>query len=127
MRDLLREIGHVLFDVPNRITLEGHTDAQPFSGGERGYSNWELSSDRANASRREIVAGGLPEDRMLLVQGLASSNLFVPAEPTNPMNRRISIIVMNREAEDRLLKLLPSQGEGEPGAAADPVAAAPAR
>ena len=92
--ELLREIGHVLSDVPNRITLEGHTDAQPFSGGERGYSNWELSSDRANASRREIVAGGLPEDRMLLVQGLASSNLFLPAEPTSPMNRRISIIVM---------------------------------
>jgi chemotaxis protein MotB len=104
MRELLREIGHVLSDVPNRITLEGHTDAQPFSGGERGYSNWELSSDRANASRREIVAGGLPEDRMLLVQGLASSNLFVPAEPTHPMNRRISIIVMNRDAEDRLLQ-----------------------
>jgi len=114
MRELLREIGHVLQDVPNRITLEGHTDAQPYSGGDRGYSNWELSSDRANASRREIVAGGLPEDRMLLVQGLASSNLFVPAEPANPMNRRISIIVMNRDAEDRLLKLLPSQGEGDP-------------
>ncbi len=65
MRELLQEIGHVLQDVPNRITLEGHTDAQPFSGGERGYSNWELSTDRANASRREIVAGGLPEDRML--------------------------------------------------------------
>ena len=113
MRELLREIGHVLQDVPNRITLEGHTDAQPYSGGDRGYSNWELSSDRANASRREIVAGGLPEDRMLLVQGLASSNLFVPGEPANPMNRRISIIVMNRDAEDRLLKLLPSQGEGE--------------
>ena len=71
MRELLREIGHMLTDVPNRITLEGHTDAAPFSGGERGYSNWELSSDRANASRREIVAGGLPEDRMLRVQGLA--------------------------------------------------------
>jgi len=113
MRELLREIGHVLSDVANRITLEGHTDAQPFSGGERGYSNWELSSDRANASRREIVAGGLPEDRMLLVQGLASSNLFVPGEPTHPMNRRISIIVMNRDAEDRLLKLLPSQGESD--------------
>ena len=81
MRELLREIGRMLTDVPNRITLEGHTDAQPFSGGERGYSNWELSSDRANASRREIVAGGLPDDRMLLVQGLASSKLFVPAEP----------------------------------------------
>ncbi|MEP6740142.1 MAG: flagellar motor protein MotB [Caldimonas sp.] len=127
MRELLREIGHVLSDVPNRITLEGHTDSQPFSGGERGYSNWELSSDRANASRREIVFGGLPEDRMLLVQGLASSNLFVPAEPQSPMNRRISIIVMNRDAEDRLLKLLPNQGEGDPTvapAAGEGVAAA---
>jgi chemotaxis protein MotB len=126
MRELLREIGHVLSDVPNRITLEGHTDAQPFSGGERGYSNWELSCDRANASRREIVVGGLPEDRMLLVQGLASSNLFVPAEPTHPMNRRISIIVMNRDAEDRLLKLLPSQGEGDVAAAGEGDADAPA-
>ena len=124
MRDLLQEIGHVLSDVPNRITLEGHTDAHPFSGGERGYSNWELSSDRANASRRELVAGGLPDERTLLVQGLASSNLFVPGDPTNPMNRRISIIVMNREAEDRLLKLLPNQGDAE-AAAAD--LAAPAR
>ena len=113
MRELLREIGRMLNDVPNRITLEGHTDAQPFSGGERGYSNWELSSDRANSSRREIVAGGLPEDRMLLVQGLASSKLFISAQPQHPMNRRISVIVMNREAEDRLLKLLPHQGETE--------------
>jgi chemotaxis protein MotB len=103
----------MLNDVPNRITLEGHTDAHPFSGGERGYSNWELSSDRANASRREIVTGGLPEDRMLQVQGLASSKLFIPAQPEHPMNRRISVIVMNREAEDRLLRLLPNQGEAD--------------
>ena len=118
MRELLREIGRAMSDVPNRITLEGHTDAQPFGSGERGYSNWELSSDRANASRREIVAGGLPEHRMLLVQGLASSNLFVPGDPHHPMNRRISIIVMNRDAEDRLLKLLPNQGEADAGEAA---------
>jgi chemotaxis protein MotB len=82
--------------------LEGHTDAQPFSAGERGYSNWELSSDRANASRRELIAGGLPDTRVLRVQGLASSNLIDPNEPRSPVNRRISIIVMNREAEDRL-------------------------
>ena len=120
MHDLLREIGRSLTDVPNRITLEGHTDAQPFGGGERGYSNWELSSDRANASRREIVAGGLPEDRMLLVQGMASSHLFLPADPGSPMNRRISVIVMNRDAEERLLQLLPNQGETEPAAAVPP-------
>jgi chemotaxis protein MotB len=124
MRELLHEIGHVLSDVPNHITLEGHTDAQPFSGGERGYSNWELSSDRANASRREIVAGGLPDDRMLLVQGMASSKLFVPGDPASPLNRRISIIVMNREAEERLLKL-PGQGDADLAAAAEAALANP--
>ncbi len=104
MRELLREIGAVLAEVPNRLTLEGHTDAQAFGAGERGYSNWELSSDRANASRRELGAGGLPDDRVLLVQGLASSVPFEPNDPASPVNRRISIIVMNRDAEDRLLR-----------------------
>jgi chemotaxis protein MotB len=103
MRELLREIGGVLAEVPNRLTLEGHTDAQPYSGGERGFSNWELSADRANASRRELLAGGLPEDRVLRVQGLASSVLFDRNDPLDPVNRRISIIVMNREAEERFL------------------------
>ena len=84
MRELLREIGAVLAEVPNRLTLEGHTDAQPFVGGERGYSNWELSADRANASRRELVAGGLPDDRVLRVQGLASSTPFEPRGPAQP-------------------------------------------
>ena len=116
MRDLLREIGAVLAEVPNRLTLEGHTDAQPFGGGERGYSNWELSSDRANASRRELGAGGLPDERVLLVQGLASSVLFEANDPSSPVNRRISIIVMNREAEDRLLRLKTDDDEEAPEA-----------
>ena len=116
MRELLREIGGVLTEVPNRLTLEGHTDAQPFGAGERGYSNWELSSDRANASRRELGFGGLPEERVLLVQGLASSVLFDPKQPTSPVNRRISIIVMNRDAEDRLLRLRTDDEEEAPEA-----------
>ena len=107
MRDLLRDIGSVLGEVPNRLTLEGHTDAQPFPGGERGYSNWELSADRANASRRELMAGGLAENRVLRVQGLAFSQPFNRQDPTDPSNRRISIIVMNREAEDRVFKTAP--------------------
>ncbi len=104
MRELLRAIGSVLIEVPNRLTLEGHTDAQPFSAGDAGYSNWELSSDRANASRRELVAGGLTEERVLRVQGLASSQPFNRKEPADPQNRRISIIVMNRDAEDRFYR-----------------------
>ncbi|MBL8333390.1 MAG: flagellar motor protein MotB, partial [Rubrivivax sp.] len=111
MRDLLRAIGSVLGEVPNRLTIEGHTDAAPFGGGDRGYSNWELSADRANASRRELMAGGLPEDRPLRVQGLAASSLFDGKDPLAPANRRISLIVMNREAEDRFFRTAPDTVE----------------
>ena len=111
MKELLREIGSVLTEVPNHLTLEGHTDAQPFPGGDRGYSNWELSSDRANASRRELIAGGLADDRVLRVQGLASSQPFDEKDPLAPANRRISIIVMNREAEERLLRIASDEEE----------------
>ena len=104
MRALLRAIGSVLLEVPNRLTLEGHTDAIPFPGGDGGYSNWELSADRANASRRELVAGGLTEERVLRVLGLASSQPFNRDDPAGPQNRRISIIVMNREAEDHFYR-----------------------
>ncbi|PXW97159.1 chemotaxis protein MotB [Sphaerotilus hippei] len=101
MRDILRAIGSVLTEVPNKLTLEGHTDAMPFSAGELGYSNWELSSDRANASRRELLAGGLADSRVLRIQGLAASVPFDRKDPGNPINRRISITVMTRDAEDR--------------------------
>jgi chemotaxis protein MotB len=82
MRELLREIGSRADRGAQPLTLEGHTDATPFpGGGERGYSNWELSADRANASRRELVAGGCRTARMLRVQGLAASSLFDPKIP----------------------------------------------
>ncbi len=102
MRDILREIGMALGDVENRIALAGHTDATPYGSGERGYSNWELSADRANASRRELVSGGLPDDKLRRVEGLASSRLLRPEAPTDPINRRISIVVMTQAAEDRM-------------------------
>ena len=125
-RELLREIGAVLTEVPNRLTLEGHTDAQPFGAGERGYSNWELSSDRANASRRELGAGGLPDERVLLVQGLASSVLFDSNAPDSPVNRRISIIVMNREAEDRLRRVTRDDDDSAAGPDLKPASASDA-
>jgi chemotaxis protein MotB len=103
MRDLLREISRVLNEVDARITLTGHTDAAPFSGGERGYSNWELSADRANASRRELIAGGIDEGKILRVVGLASVLPLDASAPNAPINRRISILVMNKGAERRLL------------------------
>lgn len=103
MRDILREIGGALVGVVNRIALSGHTDAMPYGSGDRGYSNWELSADRANASRRELMIGGLPDAKMARVEGLASSRLFDPENPNAPVNRRISILVLTREAEERLL------------------------
>jgi len=123
MRELLRAIGAVLGEVPNRLTLEGHTDAAPFGGGDRGYSNWELSADRANASRRELMAGGMPEDRPLRVQGLAASSLFDPKDPLAPSNRRISIIVMNREAENRFFRTTPDVVEPAPPSIVPPLGA----
>ncbi|MGH6649236.1 flagellar motor protein MotB [Aquabacterium sp.] len=104
MQDILQSIGAVLSVVPNRLTIEGHTDSKPFSAGERGYSNWELSADRANASRRELIAGGLSGTKVLRVQGLAASLLYEKDDPESPLNRRISIVVMNREAEDRFFQ-----------------------
>ena len=129
MRDILRAIGSAMSDVENRIALSGHTDATPFGTGERGYSNWELSSDRANASRRELVAGGLPDARLLRVEGLASSRLLDPESPNGAINRRISILVLTREAEQRLLpteaptKLSLTEGETQPPDATGPASA----
>ncbi|MBS1146505.1 MAG: outer rane chemotaxis MotB protein [Proteobacteria bacterium] len=101
---ILREIGKVLNDVQNRVSLSGHTDATPYANAGRGYSNWELSADRANASRRELVAGGMDEGKMLRVVGLASSVAFNQAAPFDPVNRRISIIVMNKRTQDAITK-----------------------
>ncbi|MEW6120595.1 MAG: flagellar motor protein MotB [Pseudomonadota bacterium] len=101
---ILREIGAVLNDVPNRVSLSGHTDATLYANGARGYSNWELSADRANASRRELIAGGMDEAKMLRVVGLGSSVPFGTAAPTDPVNRRISLIVMNKRTEDAITK-----------------------
>jgi chemotaxis protein MotB len=103
MRDILREIGAALNGVENKISLDGHTDRSPYSNADRGYSNWELSSDRANASRRELVVAGMPDDKLARVVGLASSILLDAENPFSPANRRISIIVMTREAEERLM------------------------
>ncbi len=103
MRDILREIGAALGGVENRISLAGHTDAAPYGNGDRGYSNWELSADRANASRRELVAAGMPDGKLGRVVGLAASDLLEPEHPRAAVNRRITITVLTHEAEERLL------------------------
>ncbi len=95
---ILHEVAKYLNTVPNRVSLSGHTDSKPY-GGTRGYTNWELSADRANAARRALLEGGMAEPKIARVVGLASSVLFDRKNPYNPINRRISIIVMTKSAE----------------------------
>lgn len=101
---ILRELAPVINELPNKITINGHTDALPFPANQLGYSNWELSSDRANVARKQLTQGGFNEDKVLRVVGLSSSIPFVAENPTDPMNRRISIIVMNKKAEKQVLE-----------------------
>lgn len=101
-RDILHELSGFINEVPNHISITGHTDVTQYSG-KNGYSNWELSADRANAARRELVVGGMGEDKVSRVVGLSSSVLFDKQNPDNPINRRISIVVMTKDAEDAAL------------------------
>jgi Flagellar motor protein len=102
MRDILRELGPLLNELPNRISIAGHTDAVQYARGERAYSNWELSADRANASRQELVAGGLQEGKVMRIMGLASSMSLVKDDPYAAVNRRISLVVLNERTQRRI-------------------------
>jgi len=103
-REILRALGSVLNEVDYRISLAGHTDAAPYAAGDRGYSNWELSSERANMSRRELILGGMDERKIVRIVGLASSVPFDAEDPFSASNRRISILVLNKRAEEMLLR-----------------------
>lgn len=119
-REILRQIGKTLNSVENRISLAGHTDAAQFAGGEKGFSNWELSANRANSSRRELVVGGMDDSKVLRVVGLASTVMFDKNDPLNPVNRRISIVVLNKKTEMAIL-----QEEGPESEVGSPEEAAP--
>lgn len=97
-RAILGELGAFINRVPNRVSITGHTDDAPYAN-ERDYSNWELSTDRANAARRALLGGGMLKGKTARVVGLAASVPLDKAHPDNPINRRISIIVMTKEAE----------------------------
>lgn len=96
---ILQEVGRYLNTAPNHVSISGHTDTTPYPGAGAGYSNWELSADRANAARRALVAGGLEDEKVTRVVGMSSSVLFDKTNARNPINRRIAIIVMTRSAE----------------------------
>ncbi|MGZ9043866.1 MAG: flagellar motor protein MotB, partial [Telluria sp.] len=127
-REILHVIAIVLNEVPNKIGLSGHTDSTPYMS-DAGYSNWELSADRANASRRELVMGGLADAKVLRVVGLAAAAHLDKLDPFNPVNRRISIIVMNKKTEEAVMRdsasvEVPAEA-GAQAAATLPGAAAP--
>jgi chemotaxis protein MotB len=103
-REILQKLGSALNEMPNKLSLSGHTDSTPYASGEKNYSNWELSADRANASRRELILGGMNEQKIMRVVGLSSAVLFDRNDPTNPVNRRISIIVMSNKAAQAISK-----------------------
>lgn len=96
-QDILFELAKPLGAVSNKLSITGHTDATPFNG-RPGYTNWELSADRANTARRALVAGGVGARQIARVVGLSDSVLFDKDDATAPVNRRISIIVLNKKA-----------------------------
>ncbi len=98
MRTILKEISKTLLDVPNPLSISGHTDAVPFTEVEN-YTNWELSADRANAARRAMLKAGIKEKQIARVVGLADSQLYDKDKPDNPINRRISILAMRTPVE----------------------------
>ena len=124
-RDVLREIATMLNEVPNAVSLSGHTDAARYSGGERGYSNWELSSDRANASRREMIVGGLGPAKVLRVNGFGDVIPLDKDNIYNPINRRISIVVLNKETEQDIRQQAGLVSEGNASAPTEVSASAP--
>jgi len=128
--DIIKELAHIISSVPNRISISGHTDMKAYVAVN--YTNWELSADRANAARRALIAGGLPAEKIGRVVGLASSVLLDPAAPDSPLNRRISIVVMNKRTEQAISaengNLLMVQGAGAaPAPGGEPVAQQPSQ
>jgi chemotaxis protein MotB len=91
-QDMLRMMASELGKLPNRLLMEGHTDARPFPS-RHGYSNWELSSDRANSARKVMQDSGLRTDQVAEVRGFADQRLRMPKDPDNASNRRVSIVV----------------------------------
>ncbi len=122
-KELLQKLAEEIGKLPNRVTMEGHTDSRPFKG-RPDYTNWELSSDRANAARRWMQESGMREDQVTQVRGYADQNLRVPANPDDPSNRRVTLVIMYQAAKPSIP--LPSgPGTATPPAPAVPPAAVP--
>jgi chemotaxis protein MotB len=96
-KDLLKRLAEEIGKLPNKVTMEGHTDSTPYLGNAE-YSNWELSSDRANAARRWMQQNGMRDDQVTQVRGFADQSLRNPAHPNDPGNRRVTLVIMYQPA-----------------------------
>jgi chemotaxis protein MotB len=101
-RQLLEQLAIRLSAFNYRLSIAGHTDAMPYNGSNKGYGNWELSSDRANAARRQMVAAGFPARLIARVEGLADTQPLDPVTAFSPVNRRISVLLLNQASEHAL-------------------------
>lgn len=123
-RLILQQIGRELNDIDNKISISGHTDANRFPGSAAGYTNWELSADRANAARREMVAGGMLDEKVLRVVGLGAADPINKQNVFSSENRRIAIVILTKEAEERIRTDGGQQDEEASAPAAAPASAA---
>lgn len=92
--EVLRAVGKLVSKLPNRLMIEGHTDSVPFTG-RGGYTNWELSTDRVHSARVIMEGAGLRPGQLSQIRGFGDQQLYLPAKPADPVNRRISVIVLN--------------------------------
>jgi chemotaxis protein MotB len=125
IRGILKELAPVVNQLPNKITINGHTDSKPFPDASKKYTNWELSSERANAARHELSQAGYDEKKILRVSGLSDSVPYNSKDALDPINRRISIIVMNKKAEQQLMEDLGNKPNATQGNKASEGNAAP--
>jgi chemotaxis protein MotB len=131
LKDLLQVLSQEIGKLPNKISIEGHTDSKPYSGA-RSYDNWDLSTERANEARRLMMDEGIRTDQVSQVRGFADQKLRLPAQPEDPSNRRISLIVqyvIKDSAEmappDALTRLGMASDAANPAATAASAAGAP--
>lgn len=128
-RQLLNLVARAVNTLPNRVSISGHTDSTPYLNPNGTYSNWELSSDRANAARRELLTGGIAQDRLATVVGRADREPFIKNAPEDPRNRRLSIILLRQSLTGTPAELDPTlttgpavHGDGTEGSSTTPPA-----
>ena len=125
MEKLLQKVALVVIRMPNKISIAGHTDAHQYAL-RNSYTNWELSTDRANASRRVLISTGLSPDRIASVVGKAETDPLMPSQPDDPANRRISSTLLKKAVSYKASTAVQEAPKGASPSAAAPTPQKPA-